>query len=152
RVDQNTAQEGSRPFEGNNPYAMVIQSPINIPFGELRDYKNPFHDIDGYWGSYSSVNPYFILNEYGKEAKINNFLGIASVTYNVMEGLDITSRFGANVVNTLVDTWTPVFTPKQQLVWGDDFALGTRDTKHSSLGEYVNYFKQNSTLDMTVMA
>jgi TonB-linked SusC/RagA family outer membrane protein len=149
---QNTAQEGSRAFEGNNAYAMVVQSPVNIPFGELRDYKSPFHDIDGYWGSYSSVNPYYILNEYGNEGRINNFLGNASVTYNVIEGLDIVGRFGANVINTTVDTWTPVFTPATQLVWGDDLSLTTRETKHSSLGEYVNYFKMNSNLDMSVMA
>lgn len=152
RVDQNTAQEGSRAFEGNNPYAMVVQSPVNIPFGELRDYNSPFHDINGYWGSYSSVNPYYILNEYGNEAEINNFLANAALTYNILDGLSVTGRFGANVVNTTVDTWTPVFVPDEQLVWGDDLALTTRNTKHSSLGEYVNNFKENSTLDMTVMA
>lgn len=151
-VNQNTAQEGSRPFEGNNAYAMVVQSPVNIPFGELRDYNSPFHDIDGYWGSYSSVNPYYILNEYGNEARINNFLGNASVSYNIIEGLDLTGRFGANVINTTVDTWTPVFTPKTQLIWGDDLSLTTRETKHSSLGEYVNHFKQNLNLDMSVLA
>ncbi|HEU5146039.1 MAG TPA: SusC/RagA family TonB-linked outer membrane protein, partial [Chryseosolibacter sp.] len=151
-VRQNTAQEGSRPFEGNNAYAMAVQSPTNIPFGELRDYTSPFHDIDGYWGSYSSVNPYYILNGYGNEARINNFLGNAAVTYNILEGLDITGRFGANVINTTVDTWTPVFTPATQLVWGDDFSLTTRETKHESLGEYINYFKQNVNLDVSVLA
>lgn len=150
-TNQNTAQEGSRAFEGNNAYAMVVQSPINIPFGELRDYNSPFHDIDGYWGSYSSVNPYYILNEYGNEARINNFLGNASVSYKIMEGLELVGRFGANVINTTVDTWTPVFTPKEQLIWGDDLSLTTRNTKHSSLGEYVNYNKLNTNLDMSFM-
>ncbi|MBV6639580.1 MAG: SusC/RagA family TonB-linked outer membrane protein, partial [Cyclobacteriaceae bacterium] len=115
-IDQNTNQEGSRPFEGNNAWAMAVQSPINIPFGELRDYNSPFHDINGYWGSYSSVNPYYILNEYGNEANIENFLANASVTYNVMEGLDLIGRFGTNVVHTIVDTWTPRFIPNQQIV------------------------------------
>lgn len=151
-VDQNTAQEGSRPFEGNNAYAMVVQSPQNIPFGELRDYKNPYHDIDGYWGSYSSVNPYYILNEYGNKGRINNFLGNASVTYDILDGLSVTGRFGANVINTTVDTWTPKYTPKLQLVWGNDLALATRDTKQISLGEYVNYFKTNIVLDYSFLA
>ena len=93
-VKQNTAQEGSRAFEGNNAYAMAVQSPVNIPFKELRDYNSPFHDINGYWGSYSSVNPYYILNEYGNEGNINNVLGNASLTYNLMEGLDLVGRFG----------------------------------------------------------
>jgi TonB-linked SusC/RagA family outer membrane protein len=149
---QNTAQEGARAFEGNNAYAMVLQSPTNIPFGELRDYNSPFHDVDGYWGSYSSVNPYFILNEYGNEGKINNFLGNASLTYNLLPGLDIVGRFGANVVNTNIQTWTPTFTPATQLVWGDDFSLTSRNSKHSSVGDYSNYNDQNINLDFTALA
>lgn len=151
-IDQNTNQEGSRPFEGNNAWAMAVQSPINIPFGELRDYNSPFHDINGYWGSYSSVNPYYILNEYGNEANIENFLANASVTYNVMEGLDLIGRFGTNVVHTIVDTWTPRFIPNQQIVWGDDLSQTTRNQKHESLGEYSNYSKQNITLDLSTLA
>jgi TonB-linked SusC/RagA family outer membrane protein len=151
-IDQNTAQEGSRPFEGNNAYAMVVQSPINIPFDEVRDYNSPFHDVDGYWGSYSSVNPYYILNEYGNLAKIKNILGNFSMTYNILENLDITGRFGANIINTNVDTSTPKFTPATQLIWGDNMVLAHRNQKHTSLGEYVDYFKQNLNLDMSLMA
>ena len=99
-IRQNTVQEGSRAFEGNNAYAMAVQSPVNIPFTELKDYNSPFHDIDGYWGSYSSVNPYYILNEYGNEANIDNFLGNASLTYEILEGLSVTGCFGGNIVNT----------------------------------------------------
>lgn len=135
-VKQNTAQEGSRAFEGNNAYAMVLQSPITIPFGELRDYNSPFHDINGYWGSYSSVNPYYILNEYGNVGNIGNLLGNISLTYNLIEGLDLVGRFGGNVVNSSIETWTPMFTPDIQNVWTDDFQLATRDTRHSSLGAY----------------
>lgn len=151
-TNQNTAQEGSRAFEGNNAYAMAVQSPVNIPFGELRDYTNPFHGIDGYWGSYSSVNPYFILNEYGNEGKINNVLANASLTYNLIPGLDIVGRFGTNVVTTDIETWTPTFQPAVQQVWTDDLALSSRETKHSSVGDYSNFFRQNTNLDFTAQA
>ncbi len=150
-IDQNTAQEGSRAFEGNNAYSMAVQSPVNIPFGELRDYNSPFHDINGYWGSYSSVNPYYILNEYGNEADINNFLGNTSLTYKLMDGLSVIGRFGANVVNTNFDTWTPSFTPETQLIWGDDFSLTTRNTRHSSVGDYTDFARQSTNLDMSAM-
>ena len=150
-VKQNTAQEGSRAFEGNNAYAMAVQSPVNIPFGELRDYNSPFHDINGYWGSYSSVNPYYILNEYGNGADINNLLANTSLTYNIIEGLDIVGRFGFNLVGMEVETYTPVFTPDIQFFWGDDAQLGIRDTKHSSLGDYSRYNERRSNLDFTGM-
>ncbi|MBC6999754.1 SusC/RagA family TonB-linked outer membrane protein [Cytophaga sp. FL35] len=150
-VKQNTAQEGSRAFEGNNAYAMAIQSPVNIPFSELRDYQSPYHDIDGYWGSYSSVNPYYILNEYGNEGDIDNFLANASLTYNFLDNLSLSGRFGGNVVNTQTDVWTPTFTPAQQLVWTDDLQIATRNSKHSSLGEYINTNLKVENLDATVM-
>lgn len=151
-TDQNTAQEGARAFEGNNAYAMVLQSPVNIPIAELRDYKSPFHDINGYWGSYSSVNPYFILNEYGNEGRINNFLGNASLTYNLLPGLNLVGRFGANVVNTEIETWTPPFSPATQLVWGDDFSLTTRNSKHSAVGDYTNFKRQATNYDLSALA
>ncbi|MFT7073655.1 MAG: TonB-linked SusC/RagA family outer membrane protein [Patiriisocius sp.] len=150
-VKQNTAQEGSRAFEGNNAYAMAVQSPVNIPFTELRDYNSPFHDIDGYWGSYSSVNPYYILNEYGNEADIDNILANASLTYNFLDNLSVTGRFGGNIVNTQTDIWTPTYTPAKQLVWTDGLGIATRDTKHNSLGEYINSNTKVENLDATVM-
>ena len=151
-VRQNTAQEGSRAFEGNNAYAMVVQSPVNIPITELRDYKSPFHDINGYWGSYSSVNPYYILNEYGNEANIDNFLANAAVSYNILKELSLTGRIGGNLVNTQTDVWTPAFTPAQQLVWTDGLQIATRNTKHSSLGDYTNYNSRVFNIDATVLA
>jgi TonB-linked SusC/RagA family outer membrane protein len=150
-VKQNTAQEGARSFEGNNAYAMVLQSPVNIPFTELRDYNSPFHGIDGYWGSYSSVNPYYILNEYGNEGNIDNILANTNLTYNFLDNLSVTGTFGGNIVNTQTDIWTPTYTPAEQLIWSNDFEIGTRNSKHESLGEYVNYSNKVENLDATIM-
>ena len=93
-VTQNTVQEGARSFEGQNPYATAIQSPVNIPFSEIRDYKNPFHGFDGYYGTYA-INPYFVLNEYQNNGKINNMLANLSLTYNPIANLTLSTRLGA---------------------------------------------------------
>ncbi len=151
-VRQNTAQEGSRAFEGNNAYAMVLQSPNNIPFNELRDYTSPFHDIDGYWGSYSSVNPYFILNEYGNEANIDNVLANASLNYELFKGLSLNGRFGGNLVTTQTDVFTPAFDPEPQLIWTNDLQLSSRDGRYSSLGDYTSFNNRVLNLDATVLA
>jgi TonB-linked SusC/RagA family outer membrane protein len=151
-VNQNTAQEGSRAFEGNNAYAMVLQSPVNIPFNELRDYNNPFHGIDGYWGSYSSTNPYYILNEYGNEGSFNNFLGNASLSYNVIEGLDIIGRFGTNIISAEIETWTPKYTPATQLIFGDNLDISTRNSKHVSPGDYSYQHQLSKNTDVSLLA
>lgn len=149
---QNTAQEGSRAFEGNNAYAMAVQSPITIPFKELRDYTSPYHDINGYWGSYSSVNPYFILNEYGNEADIDNVLLNTSLDYKVTDDISLTGRFGTNIVNTAIETWTPAFTPDLQTVWGDDLEqIPGRGSRHESDGAYESTNIKRQTYDATVL-
>ncbi|WP_179348451.1 SusC/RagA family TonB-linked outer membrane protein [Winogradskyella pacifica] len=151
-VRQNTAQEGSRAFEGNNAYAMALQSPINIPLSELRDYTSPFHDTDGYWGSYSSVNPYYILNEYGNEAAIDNLLANVSVTYDLYKNLSLTGRFGGNIVSTQTDIWTPSYSPAEQIVWIDNFEQTTRGGRHTSLGDYTNFNSRSINLDASILA
>src|SRR5690606_13715343 len=151
-VRQNTAQEGSRAFEGNNAYAMVLQSPVNIPISELRDYSSPFHNINGYWRSYSSVNPYYILNEYGNEANLANLLANASLIYELFNGFSLLVRLGRNIVNTKTDVSTPAYYPNVQIVWTDDLQQATRDTKHTSLGEYVNYNSKVLNIDVTLLA
>ena len=150
-TDQNTSTEGSRAFEGANPYAMVLQSPNTIPWNEVRDYKSPYHDINGYWGSYSSVNPYFILNEYGNEGNIHNVFSKFDLTYSPFKNFDIIGRVGVNYVNTGIEEWTPPYTPDQQLIWGDGLALSTRNARHNSVGSYANESIKTTNLDFTAL-
>ncbi|WP_341228034.1 SusC/RagA family TonB-linked outer membrane protein [uncultured Arcticibacterium sp.] len=151
-VDQNTATEGFRAFDGNNAYAMAIQSPNSIPFNELRDYKNPFYSTtQGYWGGYSSVNPYFILNEYGNEADVNNLLTKMSLTYSPIKNLDLIARVGNNNVNTEINQWAPKFTPELQYFWGDDLALGTYE-RDGAIGNYYNGNTRSNNWDVSGLA
>ena len=107
-IDQNTTQEGSRPFEGQNAYANALQAPVNIPYSELRDYTSPFHDFNGYYGSYSS-NPYFILNEFVNNGKIVNFLGNAQLKYKLTDNWDVSAKFGMNNVATTLTEVIPQY-------------------------------------------
>lgn len=151
-VAQNTSLEGSRAFEGLNAYSQVVQMPVNIPVSELRDYKSPFHDINGYWGSYNSVNPYYILNEYGNQAKIGNLLTKMSLTYTPIKNLDLIARFGANNISTGIDEWVPIVNPAEQLIWGDDLELGTRNSKQKLLGSYSKSSSQRTNIDVSALA
>lgn len=146
----NTATEGYRPFEGLNAYANAIQAPVNIPYNEIRDYTSPFHDLDGFYGSYA-INPYFILNEYQSQGKFKNLLANFSLTYNLLEGLDVIGRIGMNSVNRDIDESIPRFAYSSHLIWGDDFTLSSRGGRHNSPGEYSNLEGNNVNLDVTTM-
>lgn len=148
--DINTAQEGYRPFEGQNAYANAIQAPVNIPYTEVRNYNSPFHDINGFYGSYST-NPYFILNEYINDGNFDNFLGNISLKYNLFKNFDISGTIGLNSVNRTIETAVPVYTPNTQLVWVDDLQLVSRNTRNISPGEYTKTNGRNTNIDATVL-
>ena len=151
-VNQNSAQEGSRPFEGQNAYANAVQAPVNIPYNELRDYNSPFHDFAGYYGSYTS-NPYFILNEFVNNGVINNFLGNFSATLNIIEGLDLTGRIGTNIVGAKIRTADPQYQYEPHFVWGDDLTTGSskRGNRASGPGFYSQSEGTNTNLDLTIL-
>ena len=151
RVRFNGTSEGGRPFEGLNAYANAIQSPVNIPFNELRDYESPFHDLNGYYGSYT-VNPFFILGTHRNDAEINNILGNLSLTYSPIEGLDFIGRVGANVVQRTLEQVIPKYAYGDHYAWENDLGLSQRTARHSDLGLYSNLQGVNTNLDITAMA
>jgi TonB-linked SusC/RagA family outer membrane protein len=150
-VKQNTAQEGSRAFEGQNPYASAIQAPVNIPYNELRDYTNPFHSFGGYYGTYT-VNPYFILNEYINEGEISNLLGNFSLNYKLLKGLDINTRIGANIVGTDIEQGTPQYAYDNHYVWEDNLHTVQRTDRQQSAGGYLRRNINSKNLDWTTTA
>ncbi len=150
-INQNTAQEGSRAFEGQNPYANAVQAPVNIPYNELRDYNNPFHSFGGFYGSYT-VNPYFVLNEYVHEGNINNFLGSLLLNYELTEGLNLNTRIGTNVVSTEIQEATPIYAYEDHLHWGDNLSLIPRSGRQTSAGGYLRDVINSRNIDWTTKA
>ncbi len=147
-VTQNTAQEGQRPFEGQNAYANALQAPVNIPYNELRDYNSPFHDFKGFYGSYT-VNPYFVLNENVNEGKIRNLIGNVGLTYNLTSNWDISAKFGLNNVQTDVRQAVPQYAYEDHLVWGDNLNPTPRGGRQTFAGAYSETDLNNTNLDFT---
>jgi TonB-linked SusC/RagA family outer membrane protein len=149
-VDQNSAQEGSRPFEGQNAYANAVQAPVNIPYNELRNYNSPFHDFNGYYGSYT-VNPYYVLNEYVNNGKVNNVLGNFATTVKIIDGLSVTGRVGANIVSTKISTATPQYQYADHYVWADDLITSFRGDRQGTAGFFRQDEGNNVNLDVTAL-
>jgi TonB-linked SusC/RagA family outer membrane protein len=147
-VDQSTAQEGQRAFEGQNAYANAIQAPVNIPYTELRDYKNPFHSFTGFYGSYT-VNPYFVLNENVNDGKIKNLLGNMQVRYNILDNWDVTMKVGLNNVQTDIFQAVPQYQYTDHFVWYDDLSFNPRGGRQGFGGSYASTALNNTNLDFT---
>ncbi len=146
----NTTQEGYRPFDGQNAYANAIQAPINIPYNELRDYKNPYHGFGGYYGSYS-VNPYYILNEFGNEGNFDNLLTNVGLKYNLFKNFNLLGRVGINSISGLTETYVPVFAYEDHIVWGNDLSQTPRGGRYKSVGEYGKNSIKNTNTDVSLI-
>lgn len=134
---------GGREF--NRPYQSAIQTPANIPINEVKDYNNPYQNLEGFWGSYTP-NPYFIMNEEANDNKVDNLLGSAEITFTPLSYLNFTARVGNNfnLSNTFLrspkfEYTTDVFNPDNI---GGSRALG--------LGSYVEEAQKNNDLTIDV--
>ena len=147
-VNQNTAQEGSRAFEGQNPYATAVQAPVSIDYRQARDYKNPFMGFEGWYGSYA-INPFFILNEYLNHSTSKNFLASAGLDYTPIENLTIASNLGTNYVTFNSQTGIPQYAYTDHYVWEDNLTLTPRGNRQTNSGEYYETLSTTETIDWT---
>jgi TonB-linked SusC/RagA family outer membrane protein len=81
--------------QGTSPYDQVIQTPRDISLLELRDYRNKFNNLTGYYGAYT-VNPWYTLGEDAYKTQVDRILGNIQVGYKPVEWLDINYRIGTD--------------------------------------------------------
>jgi TonB-linked SusC/RagA family outer membrane protein len=82
--------------QGNSPYDQVLQTPRDISLLELKDYKNKFNDLNGYYGAYT-VNPWYLLGEDSYTSTVDRILGNVNVGYKPVSWIDISLRVGTDV-------------------------------------------------------
>jgi outer membrane receptor protein involved in Fe transport len=73
-----------------------LQTPRDIPLLELKDYKNKFNDLEGYYGAYT-VNPWYLLGEDSYTSVVDRILGNIQVGYKPLNWLDVSLRIGTDV-------------------------------------------------------
>ncbi len=150
-VEQNTAQEGGRAFEGQNAYASALQAPANIDYTQLRDYNNPFHSFTGYYGTYT-INPYFTLNEFTNYGKVNNILTTFNLNYNPISDLTLSTRFGVNYVSLDRRVTVPSYQYTDHYIWEDNLQLVERTARDGSTGSHSERLDDTRTIDWTTTA
>ena len=151
-INQKASSEGNTFSSGiPNGYFYAVQTPVNIPFNELRDYNSPFHGFDGYYGAFT-INPYFILNESSLTNAVSNVRGNYDLTYTPIEGLSLTGRVGANFVNSTIEEKLPVFEYADHAIWVNNQQLDVYTGREQSSGFYRKTNQTNVNLDLTGQA
>lgn len=110
--------------QGFSPYDQIIQTPRDIPIKELKDYKNKFNDLNGYYGKYT-VNPYYYLGEDSYKSKIDRVIGNIQLGYKPLNWLDITYRIG-----------TDFYTDKRAQIVSKRIITGEQNAGNADDGKY----------------
>lgn len=84
--------------QGNSVFNQLIQTPRNISILELKDYMNPFNDLEGYYSPFTE-NPYWILNENKYTNDVNRLLGNVQLGYDLNDNFKIMGRIGTDFYN-----------------------------------------------------
>lgn len=84
--------------QGNSPYDQVLQTARDIPLLELKDYKNKFNDLNGFYGAYT-VNPWYLLGEDSYTSVVDRVLGNVQVGYKPISWIDVSLRVGTDISN-----------------------------------------------------
>ncbi len=150
-VNMNTAHEGSRAFEGQNPYATAIQAPNTIDYRQVRDYNNPFHSFEGWYGSYAH-NPYFILNEFTNNGKRSNWLGSASIDWKPIEKLTLRTKIGLNYTTLNRIESVPFYQYEDHYVWLDNLVLDGPRSRDGNAGAHNELLRNKTLFDWTTTA
>jgi len=143
-------------FTTNPAYFSAVQTPVNIPFNEIRDYNSPFHDFNGYYGSYT-VNPYYFLDNYYNLNDVDNVIGSIALKYRPIEGLEIMSRVSNNLVTSNTYESVPIYEYASHDVLQDNgsgllvYANRPRES-NSSQGSYSESFSKVNVLDFNNVA
>ncbi|KIC93209.1 hypothetical protein OI18_18315 [Flavihumibacter solisilvae] len=81
--------------QSGSPYDQVLQTPRDISLLELKDYKNKFNDLYGYYGAYT-INPWYLLGEDAYKTNVDRLIANVQVGYRAAKWLDINYRIGTD--------------------------------------------------------
>lgn len=93
-----TKTQGDLSVQGQGDYSVlfqVLQTPRDISFDEIRDYKSPFNDLNGFYNAYY-YNPFYILDNQKTQNNVDRFNGVVNLTYHPLKWLDISGRVGSD--------------------------------------------------------
>ena len=120
------------------PYQILIQTPVNIPLSEVRDYNSIYQDFNGYYGGYTP-NPFWLMDNTNNDNKTDNVLGSVELEYKPVSYISLMARAGTNFTTSN----SYISRPKYKYAIG-----GANPTDADKYTEQVNR-RNDITLDIT---
>lgn len=140
-------QEGS-------PLDAIINTPVDIPLADLRDYKGLYHGFDGFYGAWTA-NPYFLLGESSNTNNSDNLLGQVTIDYKPIKELDLVARVGNNFSTSFIEMKTPVYqyplhTTNDDVSVHEDAEGNILGSQLYNNGRYYESIEKNNDLNVDI--
>ena len=104
RKDINQVRDGQGGATGATIFQDVIQTPVDVNFADLKDYQNPYNNIDNYYTGYAQ-NPYWIIANNQSKYQDDRVYGKAELSYDIFRGLKALGRLGVDFTNSRTKSW-----------------------------------------------
>ncbi|MDH5400129.1 MAG: SusC/RagA family TonB-linked outer membrane protein, partial [Cyclobacteriaceae bacterium] len=92
---------------GTTTFQELIQIPRDHSIVDMKDYNDPFNNLDNFYTLYAQ-NPYWSINENGNKFGEDRVYGNVNVSYDFTDWLSASYRLGADVANSQVKDWIAV--------------------------------------------
>ncbi|MCX8490854.1 MAG: SusC/RagA family TonB-linked outer membrane protein [Cyclobacteriaceae bacterium] len=128
-VNENEMQnlfEGS--YSGSIMFG-VLQTPDNVPLLSYKDQNNKFSQFSNYYNEFA-IPPYWIINNLRSKTKSTNFIGNATLSYDITPWLKANVKLNASINESRTDnTRNPLIVSD----WATDPNRGNRNST-----QYIN--------------
>jgi TonB-linked SusC/RagA family outer membrane protein len=143
RKDIRNVRDGQGGATGATMFQDIIQTPVDLSYKELKDYKNPYNNVDNFYTGYA-LNPYFIIDNNQSVYQDDRVYGKIELGYDITKGLKAIGRLGADFTNALTKSWSAQVS-QSPTGWAVNFS------PKSIPGNYSEDNVKYSQLDGTIM-
>ena len=143
RKDIRNVRAGQGGATGATTFQDIIQTPVDINYMDLKDFNNPYNNIDNFYTGYAQ-NPYWILANNQSTYQDDRVYGKVELSYDIIRGLKALARVGADFTNSRQKGWAAQVT-QSAAGWAMNFS------SKSIPGNYEEYNQYLGQIDATAM-
>jgi TonB-linked SusC/RagA family outer membrane protein len=104
RKDIQNVRDGQGGATGATMFQDIIQTPVDVNYRDLKDYNNPYNNLDNFYTGYAQ-DPYWIIANNRSIYQDDRIYGKVELSYDIIPGLKALTRLGADFTNALTKSW-----------------------------------------------
>jgi len=105
RKDIRNVRSGQGGATGATMFQDIIQTPVDVNYQDLKDYNNPYNNLDNFYTGYAQ-DPYWIIANNQSVYQDDRVHGKVELSYIIIPGLKAVARMGADFTNSLTKSWS----------------------------------------------